>query len=85
MIFNTVAHTCMHSLVNTLGESHKGVWVNKKLGRMMGLSICKHILARKRRSRIAETGSTSRMMQFKGFPKRKEKKKQKNKCFLKDF
>lgn len=44
MIFNTVAHTCMHSLVNTLGESHKGVWVNKKLGRMMGLSICKHIL-----------------------------------------
>lgn len=43
MIFNTVAHTCIHSLVNTLGESHKGVWVNKKLGRMMGLSICKHI------------------------------------------
>ncbi len=40
---HTLAHIDMYSLVNPFGDSDKGVWVNKKLGSMMGLSICKHL------------------------------------------
>ena len=36
-------HRGVHSLVSPLRESHKGVWVNKKLGSMMGWSICEHL------------------------------------------